>query len=365
MKWCVIKNGYTNEFCRESVKFDSIESPIELLKKFIFRSQNFGLITLTSADYYVISPEESIVTDGARWVQNHNACWKKWLAMHTPYSLSSIPFEQYDVVLTYEPILSQQLMSKYPQTLFAYLSTHHRYDRFDQDKKRPVEGYDVFLNHFMTSGCSQIVRLPISVDYPYLTDPETMQSLFSHPRTTIWCDAHSTLKPQWREQMNLIRKKSKLPVGDVGTWNIKNGKGKHTDKLGEVLSGHRMGCFEYMENLSKSKYFLSIWRPPAMLGQSSVEAAGMGSISFCYSDQKYVKQSHPFCVLKRKYGKREMNKQTEYATSVVIKKIQEIEKSNDLYKEIIVYQNNMLHQHFGWSQVKQLEEACQLKRSLK
>jgi len=322
------------------------------------------MFTLTHADYFVVNTSDCIVTDAVNWVQEHNPCWKAWVDMHTSVRLIDIPLSNYDIILTYEPILPMSVISDNPRTLFMYLSTHHRYARFMVDRKRPSAGYDIFLNHFFTTGSNNIVKLPLSIDYPYIVDYETMQGMFNNVREHIWCDAHSTLKDIWKSQMKKIQKRTGLLVGNVGEWNVKKIGTKHVDKLEEILLGRRMSCYSYMKNLSKSKYFLSIWRPPKMLGQSSIEGAAMGCVSFCYDDQRYVKQNHPFCTIKRKYGKREMNRETERASEIIIDKIKEIEGSESRYREIIDYQNRMLNKFFGVEKIKQIETACKIKRNI-
>ncbi len=96
-----------------------------------------------------------------------------------------IPVEQYDLVITFDPIWAVPADSS---TLFAYFVVEH-WDRLYQEALREPRGhYDLFLAH-MLDAPKELSSLPQALAFPYLRDPDTVQAVFpAEKEEAVWAD---------------------------------------------------------------------------------------------------------------------------------------------------------------------------------
>ena len=97
----------------------------------------------------------------------------------------NIPVEQYDVVITFDPIWDRPADSP---TLFAYFVVEH-WDRLYQEALRAPRGhYDLFLAH-MLDAPNTIDSLPQPLAFPYLRDPDAVRAVFpAEKEQAVWAD---------------------------------------------------------------------------------------------------------------------------------------------------------------------------------
>jgi hypothetical protein len=96
-----------------------------------------------------------------------------------------IPVEQYELVITFDPIWAVPADSP---TLFAYFVVEH-WDRLYKEALREPRGqYDLFLAH-MLDAPKTLASLPQPLALPYMRDPDTVQDVFSAEKEeAVWAD---------------------------------------------------------------------------------------------------------------------------------------------------------------------------------
>ena len=137
------------------------------------------------ADWYVIPqrcPTE-YTQDALRRISNG----KDMIALQSRnvWDPERIPIEQYDLVVTFDPIWDVPQDSP---TLFSYFVVEH-WDRFYRESLRaPLGNYDLFLAHMMDAPKS-LASLPQAVAFPYLRDPDVVRTAFPvEKEEAVWAD---------------------------------------------------------------------------------------------------------------------------------------------------------------------------------
>jgi len=270
------------------------------------------------ADWYVIKDRVS----SRYYKQLKDLGYWSITERYTKNITDEIPFDDYDVVISMNPILKPPRNSN---TLFAYYVS----ETFDWLYQFDVlNGYDLMLDH-MVSSRREISSLPQVLGFPFLYRFE-----WHSKDTRLWID--------FRTDEKFDGVDTDMEVADKSTFNNKP-YGIHDPPMwGDG--------FDYLEKLSGCKYYIGIGRD-AGPGQALAEAASFGCICFG-GDRKYHKIiCHPFCFCSK--------------PEEAFEKIEEIERSEQMQREIINYQKEQLNFHFCAEPMNALRNALRIKRSPK
>jgi hypothetical protein len=250
------------------------------------------------------------------------------------------------VVITIDPILT---VPKRSNTLFAYYMHEHTDRLYTPSKQRPINGYDLFLDHILDSN-KTLIALPAAVAFPYLRDPDTMRVIFRvELEEAAWVD--------WRMLTYL---------GMSRTWN------RSTDQVVERLE-HIMGlsirskdfvmdhkpygvadppafgdAAHYLRAMAACKYYIALGRSSGA-GQALGDAASLGCICIGEQDKPYHRLlCHPFCLCEDLVE--------------LPQKLQAVRASTDFQAEILAWQNLALREHLIDRPLAMLEHALELKQ---
>ncbi|MSP14586.1 MAG: hypothetical protein EXR62_16725 [Chloroflexi bacterium] len=99
-----------------------------------------------------------------------------------------IPFNQYDIVITLDPILQVPETS---QTVFAYFVMESSDPLYLQSLLKPVGNYDLFLAHMLDAD-PEVERIPQPLSFPYLYSSEVPRSVIGiqEKEESIWAECH-------------------------------------------------------------------------------------------------------------------------------------------------------------------------------
>jgi hypothetical protein len=159
-------------------------TPRRLLDVWPGKATFWEMTCCLQADWYVIPQQLS--SDYTQNVLQHPGL-REILSRHTRNLVSpeEIPVDRYDLVITFDPILSVPADSP---TLFAYFVVEH-WDRLYQESLRGLRArYDLFLAH-MLDAPSNLASLPQALAFPYLRDPDAVHAVFpAEKEEGVWAD---------------------------------------------------------------------------------------------------------------------------------------------------------------------------------
>ncbi len=295
------------------------------------------------ADWYVIPTVSD--TDYIKSVRTHDQIVDA-LEKYTTniIDVTQIPFQQYDLVLTFDPVLPG---IKPSGPLFAYYANEH-WDRiYFQSLQHPMFNYDLFLDH-MLAAPSQIEHLNVAIAFPYLRAPQTVRSLINcgHKQDAVWFDWRTLTAINqsdfWNDNCTqaakLISEKINLqvlwkPFGSTPL-GIEN-----PPKWGDGL--------QYLEALAGAKYYLALGRASGA-GQGLCDAASAGCICFGERGRAYHGLvCHPACLC---------TSLSDFESA-----IHKVQSSSALQQEILDWQDRALIKYFVDLPMSSLERAIQLK----
>lgn len=323
-------------------------SPAKLFEVWPGKATYWELTCLLQADWYIVP--ESV---GSDYIQDalRNRTRADILRKHSKNitEVVSIPFEEYDVAISFDAILD--IPPGIP-TLFAYYAQEHWDSLYKDSLARPTPGYDLFLAH-MLDAPSQLSSIPQSISFPYLHDPELVRSLFPATRREVaWVD--------WRTLMTLTGKGAGDPWCPEAV--------AATGRLQKVLAievrcrtntqGSRYAISEtpawgdaanYFREMSECKYYVAVG-DIAGAGQALADAASLGCLCIGQADKPYHRLlCHPLCLC-----------------SNIVElphRFRELQKSAFLQQEALAHQDRTLKKHFRDDPIANLEKACEMKLS--
>ncbi|MBN2272084.1 MAG: hypothetical protein JXN61_15830 [Sedimentisphaerales bacterium] len=344
MKICIVKQSYVTEFTWESVRFTSAR---ELLDKFILRSQNFSLLAGLRGDVWVVEDGAAISDTHRNLIDRAPRAIEALYKSHKAVSWSDIPWHEYDVVLSADQIIPDDIIRQYPDILWCYFEQEHTLPSFAKSAQKPDGAYDLFLNHHLSSP-SELKNLPQSIAFPYTSNPDIMRELLSPARKpVVFLDSHMI-----RDRLENIEdaaaeyeKKCGLPVKYPRPWDFANSYECVGRKLTKKTS-------EHLAEMAGCRYFLLVRR--GGIGQGAIEAASMGLIVISDSNEIYSRLvCHPACFV------RPMNYDDALA------KVKSIESAPGLQEQIRQFQDKALREHFWNKPVEVLRKGLRMKRDRK
>lgn len=302
---------------------------------------------LLEADWYIIP--QRIVTGYAREAVFQHPGREEIIKKHTKnvFLPTEIPFEQYDLVITFDPILDVPAPSR---TLFAYYCQEHWDEPYRESLREPIGNYDLFLAHMMDSK-PKLTRLPQAISFPYLRAPDVVRSVFPvEKQEVVWID--------WRTFMTLSFAEFSDP------WN--EGCEQAAERLQQVLPlpiQYRGKLYEntygvsdppmwgdaahYLEAVGSCKYYVAVGRI-AGAGQGLGDAASLGCICIGQQDKAYHRMiCHPSCLCAD---------MTDMPA-----KVRKVAFSRDLQQEVLAWQDEALRKKFVEEPLALLKEALHMK----
>ena len=318
-------------------------SPSSLFDIWPNKCWQWGMTCLLRADWYVTPLlretwyiQNAVLehTGRAAIIEKHS---------HNLVQPQEIPYDQYDVVISFDPILKPPRGS----TVFAYFMQEHWDPLYRKSLRKPEPGYDLFLDHLLQSPTA-LRQLPQSVSFPYLCDLDTMRHVFQTDkedvvwvdartlcflaRTRVWTDAARAAAQRLQEAIGVpVRFKGEIlttpwGISDPPTWG---------------------DSARYFEAVGGCRYYISVGRGSGG-GVGVADAASLGCICFG-DDRPYHKLiCHPACLIQD--------------LAELPQRVRHVASSPDLQEEIICWQDRALRQHFAESPLRLLEQAVSLKR---
>jgi hypothetical protein len=325
-------------------------SPLKLFDVWPGKAVYWELTCMLQADWYIVpsSIEGDYVYDAVR----KQAGRAQLLQQHSSNvtGVDSIPFEDYDLVISFDAIL--EIPRDLPN-LFAYYAQEHWDALYGHSLKRPLNGYDLFLAH-MLDAPMQFQELPQAIAFPYLHNPETIRPLFSRPRQEmLWLDwrtvitlANQPLDSTWSPQANAALARAEetfgLPTRCRSSSHAKNYMIGDTPAWGDAAI--------YLRELAECRYYVGLGLL-AGAGQGLAEAAALGCLCIGQADRAYHRLlCHPSCLL-----------DDLFHLPATLKRLRE---SADLQQEVLAYQDRNLCLHFRDRPLALLAQALERKRRI-
>jgi hypothetical protein len=273
---------------------------------------------------------------------------RKYTKNVTP--VESIPFDQYDLVISFDAILD---VPKDHPALFTYFAQEHWDRLYIQSLQRPAGNYDLFLAHMLDSH-SALSSLPQSISFPYLHDAALLRSTFpSKQHEVVWVE--------WRTLQTLAMKDSSDP------WcpEAEDAAARLQDLL-DLPVVYRGATYQqtygfsdppawgdaaiYLQALADCKYFVSVGGRIGA-GQGLGEAAAAGCICIGQADRSYHQLlCHPAALCAD--------------MAEMPRRLRAIVASPDLQAEILAWQDQNLLLHFRDRPLALLSEALQCKERI-
>jgi len=324
-------------------------SPQKILDVWPIKAVYWELTCILEADWYIIPQilEGDYIRDVTRH-PGHIQIIEKYTTNILP--LEQVPFSDYDLVITIDPILQPPKNSR---TLFAYYAQEHWDRLYKESMQKPFSGYDLFLDHMMDAP-SNIDHLPQAFSFPYLHNPEFLRSCFSPPRQqAAWVD-HRTLMtlamkgladPACPEARAAATRLEKTLGMEIRCHTLKQTKswGIHDPPRWNDTS-------EYFRALAECKYYVAVGEM-AGAGQGLAEAAALGCLCVGQTDRAYHRLlCHPLCLCED--------------MAQMPAKFRHLAGSPDLQREVATWQDQKLVEHFYKRPLDALAGAIEMKRKV-
>lgn len=335
MRLCFAKQPYCVEYTWESTRWPG---PRELLEAYTFRTQNISLAIHFKADTWVLAGRTH-VEDG--WLQvlerRVPEAVDALYQSHTMCGPEDVPWGQYDVVITTDPIVPKAIIEAHPSVLWCYYECGHTTKSACYSRWAPQNGYDLYLDHYMHTA-TELDGLPQSVRFPYTASPGMLQGLVDMPaeRVGILLDSKTT---KYRRQL-------RGPLPRTFT------KGVGRDDFHMRVARRQMTPpADWLQMMAQCRYYL-LWRDKATIGQAAIEAAAMGLI--VVGNGIYPRMiCHPVCLMD--IGAESIHD--------AMHRMEEIETDADLQCEILAHQHSRLAWSFWHKPIAMLRQALEMKRS--
>jgi hypothetical protein len=245
-------------------------------------------------------------------------------------SQSEIDFDEYDVVLSIDPILR---IPRRKSTLFCYYVNEHTDRYYWVSEKKPLAGYDLFLGHMLRNSYLKPL-IPQSVPFPFIYatagDMHGKEEAVWVDGRTVWVDGRVQLPGAGLCNLPIEVRTKPCSAPDPPIWD---------------------DARRYLQQLARCQYFLSVGRTGGS-GQAVAEAASTGAI--CITDLKNPYAhilTHPRCVV---------NDISDAAQLISV-----LRDSEQHRKEIVSWEKQRLQRYFFDVPLSILEAALETKRESK
>ena len=346
MKVAFVKQVF-NVFGPWSTRLWKDTSPRGLFDVWPGRATFWEMACCFKADWYVIP--QQIVSDFTQEAVLQNPGRAEMVLRNTRNIVApeEIPLEQYDLVVTFDPILDVPADSP---TLFAYFVVEHWDHLYREALNRPRGHYDLFLAH-MLDAPKTIDSLPQPLAFPYLRDPDTVRTAFpSEKEEAVWADfrtlttlgmgeAYGPWVSTGHAAAKRLEETLRLPVRYKSSIN---------ENLYGISDPPAWGdTVPYFDQLARCRYYIAVGTI-AGAGQAIGDAASLGCICVGQEQKAYHRLiCHPAALCA---GMIELPR-----------RLRAIAESEDLQLEILAWQDAVLRDFFQRRPLAQLEEALSMK----
>jgi len=339
-KFCFIKTGYSTCYTKKSVEYNIDE----IINEWLNRTQNLSFVANFKADVYVINTKPT----KAGWFSRHGKDNEPLSKIHSNvYSPENIDFSKYNIVITSDCIIPQNIIKKHKHILWCYYEDEHAYASFRTSMKSPMGGYDVFLNHFMSSPVSP-TNIPTPLSFPYLENYDAFSEILSHLNLdkikddSIFLDSHIVRDKTFKRNKELLEAKTNMKL-NYTSWNFQN-------SMKELCIGKLPHVKKYLENTSSSKFFLYLRTSSSGIGQAMLPATASNCIIVGINKMKYASIiMHPECVGNN--------------IDECCKIINSLKENPEKQEMIIEYQKNKLKTYFWDTPLNSLYNLLRIKQS--
>ena len=155
-------------------------SPLELLERWPGKLVYWEMSCVLEADWYVIPQQtyNAYTLDSVLRHAGRAEFMARWSTHVVP--LRSVPFEQYDVVISMDAILPDERELRECSALLCYYVQEHWDPQYKRSLRRPQAPYDVFLDHMLAVG-TKFSGLRRAIGFPYLQSEQLVRA-FVGPR---------------------------------------------------------------------------------------------------------------------------------------------------------------------------------------
>ncbi len=336
LKVAIVKQRYDVFGPWRSGKYDLVH-PLNVLKKWPSKYSYLEMTHLFQADWLVLP-----FCHDSKNVRQKIDFHQQTLDDNMEYlpNVAGLPLENYDVVISLDPILRPPQNGK---ALYTYFQNEHHHSEYTQSLRNPLPGYDLFLDHMMKAP-SWVYDLPQPVAFPYPRDPFVTRGICPGEQSdAIWFDKRfvmmlthgnevfhrggfestvASLEKRFRSQV-MFRN---LDFEDMTRW-------------GDPLS--------YLQDMAKCSCYVNLIACGA--GQGLCDAASLGLICFGSAKLPYHKAiCHPVCLC---------NDLSELEW-----KLSMVRGSSDLQQEIRSWQDAALSDVMVTQPLRILQAAVDMKR---
>lgn len=321
-------------------------TPRRLLDVWPGKATFWEMTCCLQADWYVIPQQLS--SDYAQEVKRYlNGA--EIVSRHTRNVMSpgEIPVDNYDLVITFDPIWTVPADSP---TLFAYFVVEH-WDRLYQESLRaPLGRYDLFLAH-MLDAPKTLSSLPQSLAFPYLRDPDAVHAVFpAEKEEAVWADFRTLTTLGMSENYGMwvatghgaatrLEETLRLPVRYKSGFNESPYGISDPPAWGDTVS--------YFDAMARCRYYVAVGTI-AGAGQAICDAASLGCLCIGQQEKAFHRLiCHPAALCA---GMVELPR-----------RLRAIAGSRDLQEEVRAWQDAALRDFFQRSPLGLLEEAISIK----
>jgi hypothetical protein len=311
------------------------------------RGLHWEMTALLQADWYIVPQQVNTdyTYDSVLKLRSNAEIVRKHTSGVIPRN--EIPFDSYDLVITNDPILDFPRRSR---TLFAYFVVEHWDRRYHASLRRPLANADLFLAHMM-DGPALLDSLPQAISFPYVRDPKTMRALFApiQREEAVWADwrtlatlcvaTNGNSEQAGKAAARRLESVVNLPVA-YRSFSMGLYHGEDPPHWGDAA--------DYFRELGRQKYYLCLGRGSGA-GQGLADAASLGCICFGEQDKPYHRL---ICHREALCGD----------LQDLPRRVRRVRESEELQKEISVWQDQRLQQHFIEEPLAMLEAALEKKR---
>jgi hypothetical protein len=245
-------------------------------------------------------------------------------------SQSDIDFDQYDVVLSIDPILH---IPRRKSTLFCYYVNEHTDRYYWISEKKPLGGYDLFLGHMLRNSYVKPL-IPQSVPFPFIyataSDVHGKEEAVWVDQRIVWLDRGAQLPEADLRNLPIEARTKPCCAPDPPIWD---------------------DAKQYLQQLARCQYFLSVGRTGGS-GQAVAEAASTGAI--CITD---LKTPYAHILTHRRCVVNDMSDAAQLISA--------LRNSEQQRKEIVSWEKQRLQRYFFDVPLSILEAALETKRESK
>ncbi|HEY4744704.1 MAG TPA: FkbM family methyltransferase [Desulfuromonadaceae bacterium] len=319
-----------------SERYD-VADPLKVLQKWPSKYSYLEMAHLFQADWYVV-PFCHDSKNVRQKIDYHQQAFDDHV--ENVRHIDEVPIDDYDVVISLDPILRPPGNGK---VLHAYFQNEHHHTEYARSLKGPLPGYDLFLDHMLRAP-AWVYDLPQPVAFPYPRSPYHVRNACKGQKNAaVWFDKRFVMMLTHGNE-----------AADRGGFDA-------TVMFLEQRLGMPIVCrylnfedmtrwgdpYEYMQEMSACTYYVNLIACGA--GQGLCDAASLGLICFGTPNLPYHQAvCHPVCLC------RDLS-ELEWKLSLV-------RGSTGLQQEIIVWQDAALSDRLVGQPLRLLQAAVEKKR---